>query len=220
MFSNRQKKRSSGGAIASFFAVNPAPSLKSSPYRDLFEGQSLVRLRQGFGATRCCAQLGPIYVSAKRTHRFSERKQHLSNRATSTYPGKIPAKSVGSFCKTNPPGGVFWWGSVAATTTSRHLVGLGLENEPTGGVFFGGVRGKLGSFGEKRGGHRGGREDAAAVALRAMVDRSAAALRAMADRMADGEDFENMCFCETNPNCLASKTAFIRQDYKELCDEK
>ena len=29
----------------------------------------------------------------------------------------------------------FWWGSVAATTTSRHLVRLGLENEPTGEGF-------------------------------------------------------------------------------------
>ena len=45
---------------------------------------------------------------------------------------------MGSFWKTNPFGGVFWWGSVAATTTSRHLVGLGLENEPIlRGVFEG-----------------------------------------------------------------------------------
>ena|ERR1039458_1919602 len=51
MFSNREK-RSSGWSIASFFVVNPAPSLRLSPTGDLFEGQSLVRLRQGFGATR------------------------------------------------------------------------------------------------------------------------------------------------------------------------
>jgi hypothetical protein len=49
-----------------------------------------------------------------------------------SYSEKCRRNSVGSFWKTNPPGEVFWWGSVAVTTTSRHLVGLGLENEPTG----------------------------------------------------------------------------------------
>src|ERR1017187_4474821 len=43
--------------------------------------------------------------------------------------------SVGSFWKTNPPGhhkrGCFE-GVVGSATTSRHLVRLGLENEPTG----------------------------------------------------------------------------------------
>jgi hypothetical protein len=56
-----------------------------------------------------------------------------------SYGGKTSGKTVGSFWKTNPPGGVFRWGSVAATTTLRHLVGLVLENEPTGEVFFVGI---------------------------------------------------------------------------------
>ena len=65
---------------------------------------------------------------------------------------------MGSFWKTNPPGGVLpqttaasrptrlWWGSVAATTTSRHLVGLGLENEPKIGGYFVSFHRKVGSF--------------------------------------------------------------------------
>jgi len=35
--------------------------------------------------------------------------------------GKLREKSVVRFWKTNPPGDVFWWGSVAATTTLQHL---------------------------------------------------------------------------------------------------
>jgi hypothetical protein len=60
------------------------------------------------------------------------------------YVEKNEIKSVGSFWKTNPPGVVFWWGSVAATTTSRHLVGLGLENEPTKRDVFGVFEGVYG----------------------------------------------------------------------------
>jgi len=47
---------------------------------------------------------GPIYVSAKRTHRFCLGKQHLSVRATIGYTIKGRRKTVGSFSKTNPPG--------------------------------------------------------------------------------------------------------------------
>jgi hypothetical protein len=31
---------------------------------------------------------------------------------------------------------------------------------------------------------------------------------------------QNMCFCETNPNCLTYQTAFIHQNYKGLCDDE
>jgi hypothetical protein len=54
----------------------------------------------------------------------------------------------------------------------------------------------------------------------AFAKASAAALRAMADKMADGEDLENMYFCETNRIFLAWKTAFINQGYNGLCNKK
>ena len=117
-------------------------------------------------ALRAMARRAPVRSaketchSTKRTHRFFDGKLHLSISDTMGYTIKFYGKSVGSFWETNPPGGVFWWGSVAATTTSRHLprkysvwrvvrlrsVGLGLENEPTGegfwrllGSFFDGI---------------------------------------------------------------------------------
>jgi hypothetical protein len=40
---------------------------------------------------------------------------------------------MGSFWRNEPILGGFMVGSVAANTTSRRLVGLGFENEPTGG---------------------------------------------------------------------------------------
>ena len=118
-------------------------------------------------ALRAMARRAPVRSaketchSTKRTHRFFDGKLHLSISDTMGYTIKFYGKSVGSFWETNPPGGVFWWGSVAATTTSRHLprkysvwrvvrlrsVGLGLENEPTGEGFWR----LLGSFFEELG---------------------------------------------------------------------
>ncbi len=82
-----------------------------------------IRLRQSYGATRCCTQarppshvmamarlllpvypeLAPLYVFAKRTHRFLPAKQHLSISDTMRYVRKFRQKTVGSFCETNPP---------------------------------------------------------------------------------------------------------------------
>ena len=45
--------------------------------------------------------------STKRTHRFLGGKQQLSNCDTMGYAGKICQETVGSFWKTNPPGGGF-----------------------------------------------------------------------------------------------------------------
>ena len=53
------------------------------------------------------AKGGPIYVSAKRTHRFLDGKVGLSNWGTIGSDGKNFGISVGSFSKTNPPGGVY-----------------------------------------------------------------------------------------------------------------
>ena len=50
---------------------------------------------------------GPIYVSAKRTHRFLAGKQVLSDCETNRNDRKYFGFSVGSFWKTNPPEGVF-----------------------------------------------------------------------------------------------------------------
>ena len=53
------------------------------------------------------AKGGPIYVSAKRTHRFGVGKVGLSDWGTMGSDGKNLGISVGSFWKTNPPGGVY-----------------------------------------------------------------------------------------------------------------
>jgi hypothetical protein len=52
-------------------------------------------------------QRPPLYVSAKRTHRFCLGKQHLSISDTMGYTIKLCWKTVGSFSETNPPGGCF-----------------------------------------------------------------------------------------------------------------
>jgi hypothetical protein len=52
-------------------------------------------------------QRPPLYVSAKRTHRFWRGKPGLSFCDTMGYAGKICQETVGSFSETNPPGGCF-----------------------------------------------------------------------------------------------------------------
>ena len=88
---------------------------------------------------------GPIYVSAKRTHRFFDGKWHLSISDTMGYRTKFRVKSVGSFSKTNPPvrgfGGV--WGDL--------LTRLGSDL----GVFCGDGRGHDVHHSGQRSGHNG-----------------------------------------------------------------
>jgi hypothetical protein len=50
---------------------------------------------------------GAAYVSAKRTHRFRQREQDLSDCEANRCNRNISGFSVGSFSKTNPPGGLF-----------------------------------------------------------------------------------------------------------------
>ena len=65
-------------------------------------GENLWLLMLSLGGER-----EPLYVSAKRTHRFLIEKNRLSN-CGANRSGKInPGFSVGSFWKTNPPEGVF-----------------------------------------------------------------------------------------------------------------
>jgi hypothetical protein len=78
---------------------------------------------------------GPIYVFTKRTQFSCRGKSHLSIRATVGYIIKNSVKSLGSFWKTNP---IFGYLGVAVgfgcpEKTSGRVVGLRLENEPTGG---------------------------------------------------------------------------------------
>ena len=86
-----------------------------------------------------CAARGPIYVFAKRTHRFTEQEHDLSNRQAMCYAGKFSEKTVGSFWKTNPPGGGFEgrfnekWLLLPHTTAASRRTRL-WENEATGGL--------------------------------------------------------------------------------------
>ena len=50
---------------------------------------------------------GPVYVSAKRTHRFRRQKEGLSDCEASRSDRSFNRFSVGSFWKTNPPEGCF-----------------------------------------------------------------------------------------------------------------
>jgi len=50
---------------------------------------------------------GPVYVSAKRTHRFRRRKHGLSDCEANGSDRNCNRFSVGSFWKTNPPAGCF-----------------------------------------------------------------------------------------------------------------
>jgi hypothetical protein len=50
----------------------------------------------------------PLYVSAKRTHRFRSGKVGLSDCDRMGYARKSCQETVGSFWKTNPPGGGIW----------------------------------------------------------------------------------------------------------------
>ena len=53
-----------------------------------------------------------------------------------------------------------------------------------------------------------------------MADETKARQSAVAGAMADEEDLENMCFCETNPNYCASRTASIHLRCNGLCWKK
>ena len=52
---------------------------------------------------------GPVYVSAKRTHRFRRQKEGLSDCEASRSDRSFNRFSVGSFWKTNPPEDCFFW---------------------------------------------------------------------------------------------------------------
>ncbi len=84
---------------------------------------------QGRGFVKTC-------VFAKRTHRFCAGKLHLSGRATMGYTIKSLGKTVGSFWKTNPPEGCFWWGSVAPAARIRRVSSdSAWKTNPPEGVF-------------------------------------------------------------------------------------
>src|ERR1017187_10335298 len=51
---------------------------------------------------------GPVYVSAKRTHRFWRQKEGVSDCESNRSDRNFNQFSVGSFWKTNPPAGCFF----------------------------------------------------------------------------------------------------------------
>jgi hypothetical protein len=73
---------------------------------------------------------GPLYVSAKRTHRFGSENGRLCVCAANCYADYGDDFSVGSFWKTNPPGGCFeggndGFGTEFGAISEADAIGLG-----------------------------------------------------------------------------------------------
>src|ERR1700722_17820790 len=87
-----------------------AVSVKKSSetrWRDCGGIRGLVRFRQGYGATRCCAQLGAYIRFCETSPPFSGEIYDVTFTAYGNSAGKPERNSVGSVWKTNPNIGVF-----------------------------------------------------------------------------------------------------------------
>src|SRR5260221_6901769 len=78
-------------------------------WRDWEAVWGLIRLRQGYGATRCCAQLGAYVCFCETNPPFFWRIYDVTFSIYGSCGGKAQINSVGSFWKTNPLLGVFGW---------------------------------------------------------------------------------------------------------------
>jgi len=106
----KPRKRRTGGTPVATPRGNP-PSPRLPPTRNRYGGRvgAAIRLRQGYGATRCCAQLG-----GHKNMCFCETNPpffvHILDAmvtAQGSCGGMLRRISVGSFWKTNPPEGCF-----------------------------------------------------------------------------------------------------------------
>jgi hypothetical protein len=83
----------------------------------------------------------PIYVSAKRTHRFRRQKQGLSDCEANRSDRNVSRFSVGSFWENEPTGGlfflVFWW---ICTVSECSCNSMGLEMLRGGAPSFDSIR--------------------------------------------------------------------------------